>query len=261
MSPEQSQRLENWLFEDKLTFEAAHQRARRELGFSGSATSLKRFFHRRLRERAESRERTESGFAETNRSAVDVLTAPGDVRRLRSGIMKVICQQVFRRVCDEPEAIKEWEPLVRLLLASERNELYRQAKGEDKVIREGYLNLAMKNKQLASLDQIMKNLPALNEHARQMQPFEGKYEERRRLNEALRMLFGEHAHTLPESEAEELEIEEGESIQEDAEEKAREHQRKTGEWIDAKVFEREDRRRKQVRYALPKLEHKNGFEI
>ena len=51
LSREQRGKLEEWLFEERLGFKAALERAKTELGYAGSQTSLRRFYERMKTER------------------------------------------------------------------------------------------------------------------------------------------------------------------------------------------------------------------
>jgi len=51
LSPKQRRTLESWLFDEKLGYQEALERARKELGFKGAMSSLRRFYSRPSQER------------------------------------------------------------------------------------------------------------------------------------------------------------------------------------------------------------------
>jgi len=116
--------LERWLFEERMSYEQALERARTEFGFEGSIGSLHRFYHRT----AEVRLLREFATEENGANEQDGLRAG------MAGVGRLFMQQV----ADNPEAIKDWAVLARLLLAREANML----EGERNDIWRGGLALA-----------------------------------------------------------------------------------------------------------------------
>ena len=51
LSKKQRETLEEWLFEEKMGFAKAWERAKKELGFTGSVSSLRRYYGRTQEER------------------------------------------------------------------------------------------------------------------------------------------------------------------------------------------------------------------
>ena len=105
LSAEQRATLERWLFEENLGYEMALERARGELGFVGSIGSLKRFYHRMA--------------AERQMPDIDLETEGMGEREARRTGMELVGRMFVKQVTENPEGIKEWAVLARLLLQSE----------------------------------------------------------------------------------------------------------------------------------------------
>ncbi|MDB6020171.1 MAG: hypothetical protein JWQ04_28 [Pedosphaera sp.] len=197
LSPENLQTLENWLFDAKLTYPCALERARRELGFTGSPSSLKRFYQRR------SRERTVQGFREVCFGAETITQAPGDTALLRAAAMKMVGRLFLSRITETPEAVKDWEPLARLLLQSEDNELRRQMKSEENTIRRECLKFAQERFHYNVIEEAQKILPQLEALAEaRKDPDTQFFDQSKYLNGMLRTLFGDTGYFHPENLAE-----------------------------------------------------------
>jgi hypothetical protein len=186
----QRRTLEGWLFDEMLGFAESIERARRELGFTGSLSSLKRFYARRAREREV------EGFEVSRDEAEAVNGAPGDAGVFRSAAMKRLARLLFKRVQEAPDDLAEWGMLATLLLKSEENELRRELKGEENEIRRECLEFAKERFRFNVVEEAQKALPELQALAEaRKDPQLAKYEEAKRVNGILRCLFGEN---LPE---------------------------------------------------------------
>jgi hypothetical protein len=186
----QRRTLEGWLFDDLLGFAESIERARRELGFTGSLSSLKRFYARRAREREV------EGFGVSRDEAEAVNGAPGDAGVFRAAAMKRLARLLFKRVQEAPDDLAEWGMLATLLLKSEENELRRELKGEENEIRRECLEFAKERFRFNVVEEAQKALPELQALAEaRKDPQLAKYEEAKRVNGILRCLFGEN---LPE---------------------------------------------------------------
>src|SRR5579872_240061 len=124
LSDQQRETLEEWLFEERLGLREATERARKELGFTGSVSSLGRFYRRA------SEERLLAGFTEAQSRAEKIAGAPVSMELLRQAAMKVVGQLLLKRLAEAPEDSKGWEGLARLLLQSEENEIRRTLQSE-----------------------------------------------------------------------------------------------------------------------------------
>jgi hypothetical protein len=185
LSGEKRATLEHWLFEEGLSYNAALERAKSELGFKGSKSSLRRFY-----EHARS-ERLLSGLTYTGNLARTVEESDVSVERLRSAGLKLAAEMFLRTVASAPGNTKEWAPLAKLLLQAERNESWRRIKEEENEIRERSLELARERFQYATINRAMKALPELNEldEARR-DPELTELEENKRINDIRRGMFG-----------------------------------------------------------------------
>jgi hypothetical protein len=198
LSGEKRATLEHWLFEEGLSYNTALERAKSELGFTGSRTSLRRFY-----EHARS-QRLLSGLTDTGNLARTVEESDVSVERLRNAGLKLAAEMFLRSVAASPENMKEWAPLAKLLLQAERNESWRRIKEEENEIRERSLELARERFQYATINRAMKALPELNEldEARR-DPELTELEENKRINDIRRGMFGPNIPgVLPETEEE-----------------------------------------------------------
>jgi hypothetical protein len=178
LSRTQQATLEHWLFEERLSYNAALERAKSELGFTGSKSSLRRFY-----ERARS-ERLLSGLADTGNLARTVEASDVSVEQLRNAGFKLAAEMFLRQVASAPENAKEWAPLAKLLLLAERNESWRRIKEEENRLRERALELARERFQYATTAKAMKALPEPEE------PEMTELEENKMVNDMRRHLFG-----------------------------------------------------------------------
>jgi hypothetical protein len=185
--------LEAWLFEENLGFGEALERARTELGFAGSLSSLKRFYHRTADERM-IEEYAEQAASEAGADDGDWL-AKG---------MNVVGKLFVRQVTQNPDGVEEWWRLAKLLLQNRGNELRERLQGEENRIRRDYLALARERHQYDVLEEAEKALPELKERERLRQdPKVQKYEHNRAINLLMRKMFGVALNLKPESEEQE----------------------------------------------------------
>ncbi len=191
LSRTQRATLEEWLFEEGLSYNAALERAKSELGFTGSKTSLRRFY-----ERARS-ERLLSGLVDTGNLARTVEKSDVSVERLRNAGLKLAAEMFLRSVAASPENMKEWAPLAKLLLQAERNESWRRIKEEENEIRKRALELARERFQYAVTEKARKEAPEPEETEM------SELEENKMVNNIRRGMFGENIPgVLPETEYE-----------------------------------------------------------
>jgi hypothetical protein len=140
LSAEQRATLERWLFEENLGYEAALERAKRELGFEGSIGSVKRFYHRMAEERR---------LADAGVDSAGL----GERESRRTG-MEIVGRMFVKQVTENPEAIKDWAVLARLLLQSEANVL----ESEKAKIWSGGLALAREKFEFDAAEAVLKKL-------------------------------------------------------------------------------------------------------
>ncbi len=141
---EQRATLERWLFEENLGFKKALPRARSELGFAGSMSSLQRFYHRT----AETRMWRELAG---ERIGLDVATT-------RQAGMEVVGRIFLKQVTENPDGVKEWGPLAKLLLPREDNELRRELFGGEFELRRAGLALARERYEFNAAEAALKQL-------------------------------------------------------------------------------------------------------
>jgi len=192
--------LEQWLFEDRMSYPEVLERARKELGFQGSVSSLRRYYARRAQERMI------EGFGEAATMAEKLEGVTVSAERLRSAGMKVAAQLFLKQITEQPDQPKEWAFLAKLLLQQRDSEVRERWKMEQSAIRRESLAFARERFQYNAVENALKALPELQELARaRMDPQTALYEERKRTNEIIRNMFGPQPPTpfKPECEAEE----------------------------------------------------------
>jgi hypothetical protein len=204
LSPKQRRTLETWLFDEKLGYQETLERAKKELGFKGAMSSLRRFYRRT------SQERLLAGFTEAEELAEAVDGAAASTERLRGAGMKIIGQMFLKQAAEGPEKAKEWGLLAKLLLQSEENELRRKLQGEENAIKRGYLEFSRQRFHYDAMAAARKALPELlalaeAEEEAKKSPETRKFEENKATNDVIRRMFGEAVPELwpetPEEEA------------------------------------------------------------
>jgi hypothetical protein len=196
LSAEQRVTLAEWLFDDRLSYEAACERAQNELGFRGSVSSLRRFYKRTAQERLM------EGFGESVADVQEIEGAEISVERLRDAGLKVVAQLFLQQVVSAPEKAKEWGGLAKLLLQSQANEDRLKVKREELALRREELNferLAWEYDTARGMVKVWDEIPACQKALDGIDEFE----DNRQLNDFRRKLFGPNLSELqPESQAE-----------------------------------------------------------
>lgn len=186
----QRKTLEMWLFEDQINYEEALRRAREELKFEGSVSSLKRFYLRRYHERLLESMAEEQGDAE------EIEDGASSTALFRTAGMKLAARAFFHQVRETPENVKEWSPLAKLMLWSEDLELRRTLKAEENQLRRDRLAFARDRFQFNIVEKALKMLPELQELAEaRKNPKTETYEENKKWNAIKLNMFGD---ALPE---------------------------------------------------------------
>src|SRR5579871_4631381 len=132
LTPMQRNRLESWLFDERMSYPDALALAKREFGFQGSLTSLKRFYKRT----AETRLLTDAVEEVIERKPS---LSEGEAR---AASMQAVGNLLVRQIAENPDEIKEWWMLARLLLQSQENALRERWHREESEIRREHLELA-----------------------------------------------------------------------------------------------------------------------
>jgi hypothetical protein len=193
-----------------LSYAASWERARAELGFKGSVSSVRRYCTRRWEERKKFRE-LQNDVAKVNAEAADV-------GALRTAAMKLAGAHLFQLLRTAPEKVKEWAPVAQLLVQNDRNEALRELKAEENRIRKELraeehrirreaLALAREKFEFKTLERALTVLPELNQLAEaKKDPHLKRYEENARWNRLRRGFFGPDSNVSPENEQEEAEM-------------------------------------------------------
>ncbi len=200
LSTKQREALEQWLFEDKFTYEATLEKARQELGFKGSVSSLRRFYGRTAEERML------RGFVQSQEQVKQIKEAPVSAEELRAAGMKVVAQLFLRQVVQAPEQVREWSRLAKLLLQSESNEIRFRLKREENELRHKSLEFARERFHYDILEEGKKVLPELQ---KLWEAGLTQYERNARTNNLRRRMWPEIKKLpdlLPENEEEEKQM-------------------------------------------------------
>jgi hypothetical protein len=201
LSPEQQQTLDKWLFEDNLSYAEIFPKAQSELGFSGSISSLKRYYLRRKQER-----KVEE-LQEVKQYVAEMGGAGSDVGALRTVNMKLLGTYLLQALSEGPEKMKELTPTIALLLQNDHTEALREVKAEEHKIRREAMEFARKKFEFDVTEQAMKALPELQELAQaRKDPDTKRYEANAFMNRARRRIAGVVWEVKPESAQEEAEM-------------------------------------------------------
>lgn len=222
LTPKQRKTLESWLFEEKLGYDEALKRARVELGYAGSRTSLQRFCERLTHERWMNR------LAESGRAAAEVAQAPVRTGTFMGSGMKILGQQFWEQIQTGPEELKDVPMLAKLLLQSEENQIQRDEnliRREAVELRRRALDMQEKRWQFDIVEEATKRLPELQELQQAKDDEKDPYAHNKRMNKLITRMFGESPEPLPESPEDEVRLAELKARR--AEARQREHE----EWL------------------------------
>jgi len=205
LTPEKIEKLKHWLFTDQLSYAKAHQRAKEELGYKGSVSSVARFYYRTCHET-----RMEE-LMEAEVSATEFAEVPVDMEAMRISTMRLLLAMWQRQMVTEPEKAREWAWVARLSLKIEDLVIRREAieaQQERNRLRLAALNQQQFQWQYDQIENALKILPELKELERARKAEEGitDYEEHKRINHMQRVVFGQITKTYPENEEEEAEF-------------------------------------------------------
>jgi hypothetical protein len=197
----QQETLDNWLFEEKLSYAVILPRAQKELGFKGSRASLHRYYVRR------DKERTLTKFCTAREQVAAVSGAPVDEKELRKASMKLLGEFLFQQIRQSPDKVKEWGMVASLIVDNDRNELLRELKGEELKMRQQAMDFAREKFQFDMMEKALRALPQLNELAEaKKDPHTKRYEENAYWNGVRHAMFGKGIDIHPESAQEEAEM-------------------------------------------------------
>ena len=120
LTPEQLETLEDWLFEEKMSYEAAIERVQKEFGVAASASAVGRLYRRLETER--SRRNLEHAVVMC-RDAKEVVKAP---EMLQEGLLTLACKSAVELAVQSPERVKEFTALLRALTLAQAQEIKRR---------------------------------------------------------------------------------------------------------------------------------------
>jgi len=143
LPPEQREKLEHWLFVERIGYKEASERALKEWGVTGSETSVGRYY-RRIQ-----KERVVDELEEMAETAVEVNAAEGKLESLKSSTMKVVGMRMLQNVVARGD-VKELALLGRVMTQSEEKEIQR-----------GRLKLAREKFEFNAAKAVLKQLPLL----------------------------------------------------------------------------------------------------
>src|SRR5580704_8154555 len=201
LKPGERKKLDQWLFEENLSCEQTLPKAQAELGYKGSASSLRRYYRRRLHER------TLLEFKELRTEVAKLAKAPLDAGALRTASMKLLASYLYQQVLESPENVKEWGRVAELILQNDHTEAFREIKDEEHRIRREAMAFAKEKFQFNTVEEAYKALPQLLQlREAKMDPNIKRYEENAQWNRVRREIFGPGIDVHPESAEEEAEM-------------------------------------------------------
>jgi len=203
LTKKQSNQLKNWLFDDKLGYAQAHERAKQEFGYGGSVSSVRRFYYRACEEQME------EDLLEANETAEHFAETPVKDEVLRKSAVRMLVAVLQRQLVLEPEKAREWAWLARLAVKCEDQEIWREGNRiqEDRnLLREKAMEQQQARWEYDQIKMARKMLPQLKELERAERRKKGERDEQeygvnKKMNEIRRGVFGDFVmkNPLPES--------------------------------------------------------------
>jgi hypothetical protein len=192
--------LEEWLFDEHLSFEEALGRAKAELGFEGSVWGLKRFY----KKRAQARLLVE--LMESSREAGEVCQAPVAEGAWLEANSRLLARGFFERLRDE--GIADAGLMGKLWLQAEANRTRRErlkVQQSAQEVRRERLAFQRERWQHDATQEADKILAEMIEFEKIQKEAEDEYSENKRINLIRKRMFGEAVMglLLPESAEEE----------------------------------------------------------
>jgi len=118
LTSEQREKLDEWLFEEEVSYQEARERAQREWGIESSIASVGRYYRRGRNARMLEE------MAETQATAKALNGTGLNMKTLRSSALKVIGKRLFEKAMDGCD-VKELAALGRLVSEGEKREIQR----------------------------------------------------------------------------------------------------------------------------------------
>jgi hypothetical protein len=119
LTSEQRELLEEWLFEERLGYAKALEKAEKEFGLRASMASLGRYYRRRARERQTVE------LLDSQMRAEELNFLPVSTDNLRTAAVKLVGKAALKLAGEKPEELEQLASLTKLLLASEDNDIRR----------------------------------------------------------------------------------------------------------------------------------------
>ena len=118
LTPEQREKIEEWLLDKNLGFKETHERAQKELGLTCSLSTVQRFYEQARKLRAVEETAAAEGVAD------EVKAVGGKLENLRSATMKLIVVRLLGKAMDRGD-VREVAALAQLMIRDEEREIQR----------------------------------------------------------------------------------------------------------------------------------------
>src|SRR5882724_1836553 len=190
-----------WLFDEAISYQAAWRRATEQWQFTGSVSSIRRFFERTARERML------ADLAEVRTEVKSIAKTKVQTADLKNAALKIVARLFLKQVTEAPANVRDWTAIGKLLLRHEANENHARLQGERNAIRVAAFELDRERFRKDAVASALDHLPALQELAEaQADASLTQYEQNIRTNALRRSMFGENIpDPAPESAEEEAE--------------------------------------------------------
>jgi hypothetical protein len=199
LTGDQLKALDQWLFEEKQSYETVWKKAQAQFKYKGSYSSLRRYFLRRRKERA-----TEE-FRDLRDEVAAVSSAAANPATVYQATEKLLAMFLFRQLRRSPEDMKEALSVAKLIVQNDYNELLREMKAEDQKLRREAIEFGKEKFRYDMIENAVKALPELQKVAEAMGEADStRYRES--TNKAKQIMFAPDPKVLPENGQEEAEM-------------------------------------------------------
>jgi chaperonin cofactor prefoldin len=190
LTSDQLKALDRWLFEEKQGYKVVLEKAKTQLRYQGSMSSLHRYFLRRRKERAMEE------FREMRDEAVAINGAVGVPGTVHEASRNLLAKFLFEQLQRSPEDAKEALSVAKLMVQNDYNEVLRGMKEKDHEVRLKAMELAKSKFEFDMIAKGVKALPQLQRLAETMEdPDPTEYRER--AIETREAMFGSGEEVLP----------------------------------------------------------------
>jgi hypothetical protein len=185
LTVEQLEQLEEWLFDERMSYQKALEKAVAEFKFTGSLSSVKRFYQSRARDRVVDE------FLDAGDLLKQIKESPTDAAGLLKGVLKLVGRLLMDLVTESPDGVKDWAPILRLMLQHEANEHRREAKEKELELKRERLKLSRQRLETNIIKATKRALPSVQALVKvEQDPEATEFEENIRVNNIRRDLFG-----------------------------------------------------------------------